>query len=153
MSDKDKEIYRLQQKIETLVLQHNEQVTELKDEIRSLKSELKIKRRAENVAHAEYTLKYFPAAIIRLLEFVDPSQLLANLYVKSVSFWNYMVVGMVGVGINMIVIHRLINFLPLWLANSGAIFIAWSWNWCFSVGPLGYLFGLSPKKKDRVVEL
>lgn len=149
MNDKDKAIFKLEKKIE----EKDFAILDMKEQIGTLESELKIKRRLENVAQAEYTLKYFPAVVIKLLEVVDPSQFLADLYIKSVSFWNYMLVGLVGVGINMIVIHRLINFLPLWLANSGAIFIAWSWNWVFSVGPLGYLFGLSPKKKDRVMEL
>lgn len=71
---------------------------------------------------------------------------LKSLYLKRVKFFNYAFVGGCGVLINTILLYALISFLPLYLANWIAILVAWLSNYMFSVGPLGYLFGLGEKK-------
>ncbi len=74
------------------------------------------------------------------------NNMLKNMYLKRVKFFNYAFVGGCGVIINTLLLYALISFLPLYLANWIAILVAWLSNYTFSVGPLGFLFGLGEKK-------
>jgi len=94
-------------------------------------------------------MEYFPVVALKLLAFVDPTKRLSNIYLKAYSFINYALVCGVGVFINMIILLNLAKIFPLYLANVCAIFVAWIWNWSFTVGPLGYIMGLSPKKRKE----
>lgn len=71
---------------------------------------------------------------------------------------NYVIVGGVGVIINMLVSALFWAFLripdiwliffciPTWFSiNAIAISIAWLWNWANSVGPLGWAWGFRQK--------
>jgi len=87
-------------------------------------------------------LRYFPAFIYRLLSPYPP---LANLYLRSMSFWNYGTVAGIGVLINYTVWIVYVNLLPWFIVNAIAILTAWLWNWSMSVGPFGYFWGFSEK--------
>ncbi len=139
-------IEQLEQIIEEMERNHRLEVRELKDNYNELQSRFKLKNRIHTVTHEEYTQDYFPAAVLKLLAIVDPSKRFSEIYIKGMSFINYAVVCGVGVLINMYVLLTLADVLSLWVANIIAILIAWANNWCFTVGPLGYLFGLSPKR-------
>lgn len=138
---------QLRDVIEELKNRHKKEIEEKNQEISELKSTLKLKQRVEVVTHTEFTTNYFPKFVLTILGLFDKNKKLSHLYVQGMSLFNYIFVCGIGVLINMFVIHRLVHLLPLWLANTGAILIAFLWNWNFSVGPLGYLFGLSPRKK------
>ena len=83
--------------------------------------------------------------IVSALRLLFGEERLINLYLQWVSLVNYAIVCGIGVGINMVVIHALIKIFPLWLANLCAIFTAFLWNWSMSVGPYGWLWGLSSR--------
>jgi len=100
----------------------------------------------QNTKPINATLRYFPAAINRALLLLDPAGKLSRLYLKWLSLLNYAVVCGIGIGINTYVLYGLVNLFPLWLANFCAILTAFLWNWTMSVGPLGYLWGLSPRR-------
>ncbi len=147
MSDeKDFKIQELEHVIEDIKHTHALEISELEDNIAELKSSLKVKTRVQEVTHAEHTLDYFPAAVLKVLAMVDPSKRFSEIYLKGISFINYAIVCGMGVVINMYTLLTTAAFVPLWIANCIAILVAWSWNWCFTVGPLGYLFGLSPRR-------
>lgn len=141
------EIQQLREEIQSLKTHHEYDLSEKASEIKELQNLLKLKERVETVTHAEYTQQYFPKIVLTLLKSFDPDGRFRKLYLNWMSLINYAIVCGIGVGINMYVIYALIRFLPLWGANLGAIVIAFLWNWNFSVGPLGFIFGLSPKKK------
>lgn len=92
-------------------------------------------------------MKYFPAFALKVLAIIDPSKRLSDIYLKTFSFVNYAIVCSIGVVYNMAILLYLANMMPLYLANLFAIFIPWFWNWGLTVGPLGYLMGLTPKRK------
>jgi hypothetical protein len=71
---------------------------------------------------------------------------LKDMYLKHMKLCNYAVVAGFGVIINTVLLYLLIEIFPLFIANWIAIAIAWASNYTFSVGPLGYLFGLGEKK-------
>lgn len=144
---KDFKIQELEQLIEDIKHTHSLEIRELEDNIAELKSSLKVKTRVQEVIHAEHTLDYFPAAVLKILAIVDPSKRFSEIYLRTLSFINYGIVCGVGVVINMYVLLTAVEFIPLWLANCFAILVAWVWNWNFTVGPLGYLFGLSPRRR------
>jgi len=144
---KDFKIQELEQVIEDIKHTHALEIRELEDNITDLKSSLKVKMRVQKVVHAEHTLDYFPAAVLKVLAMIDPSKRFSEIYLKHLSFINYAIVGGIGVVINMYILLTTAEFVPLWLADILAILVAWSSNWCFSVGPLGYLFGLSPRRR------
>lgn len=75
------------------------------------------------------------------------NNMLKNLYLKRVKFFNYAFVGGCGVIINTVILYILVGYLPLYLANWIAILVAWLSNFMCSVGPFGHLFGLSEKTK------
>lgn len=93
-------------------------------------------------------LKYFPKLVLYLIHKMGASRPVENLYLKYMSLWNYAIVGFVGYLINTMALYNLVNMFPLWLANAFAVLIAFLSNWAFSVGPLGYVMGLS-KKEDK----
>jgi len=138
---------QLKEEIERLIVKHRSDLSEKDDVIRELRAAIRTKRRVEEVVHAEYTQEYFPRFIITALNLLDPKKKLSFWYIKMMSLLNYMLVCSIGVIINMYVLYAFIGFLPLWLANLCAIFTAFTWNWTFTVGPLGYFMGLSPRKK------
>lgn len=140
---------QLEQVIEDLKRTHLLEIKELEDNISELKSSLKVKGRIQEVVHAEHTLGYFPAVVLKVLAVVDPSKRFSEIYLKMLSFINYGIVCGIGVLINMYILLTLAKFVPLWIANCFAILVAWVWNWNFTVGPLGYLFGLSPKRRKE----
>lgn len=143
-------VEQLEQVIEGLKQNHALEIRELEDNNKELKSRLKLKSRISDVTHAEHTMKFFPAAVLKILKLIDPSNRFSEIYLKAYSFINYSLVCGIGVMINMYVLLTLTNFTSmLWLANIGAIIVAWFWNWSFTVGPLGYLFGLSLKRTKR----
>lgn len=94
----------------------------------------------------------FPRVIISLLNALDPSMSTGDLYVRYMSLINYAIVCGIGVLINQFVLHRMVNLMALWLANMAAILTAFLWNYFFTVGPLGYLFGLSSKREKLELE-
>lgn len=120
---------------------------EWEDEKKELQKVIKNSVHVEDVVRSEYTQEYFPRAFLFLLSLVDKKGRFTTLYTKWMSLFNYMFVCGIGVFINMYVLLSFSNFMTLWLANIVAIFTAFLFNWTFSVGPLGYLFGLSPKIK------
>lgn len=145
--EKDFKINQLEQVIKDLRHTYNLEIRELEDNVGELKSRLKIKNRIQEVVHAEHTLDYFPAVVLKVLSIVDPSKRFSEIYLKTLSFINYGIVCGAGVLINMYVLLTLADLAPLWLANCFAILMAWVWNWNLTVGPLGYLFGLSPRRR------
>ena len=144
MSKEEFEAEQLRVEIAQLKKEHERERTEWEMERKELQDTVKIKARVE-VIHAEYTQEYFPKAVLLVLSTFDKENKFAHIYTKWMSLINYMLVCGVGVFINMYVLLSFSNFMVLWLANTVAIFTAFLFNWTFSVGPLGYLFGLSPK--------
>ena len=124
------------------------------DKIEELKDQLRLMKTTRDMINAEYTLEHVPRAVFLLLKQIDRSGRLSKLYLKSFSLINYMAVCGTGVLINMKVIGIFFNLgFGLYISNMLAILSAFTWNWMFSVGPLGYLFGLSPKRKKISVEI
>lgn len=140
---------QLREELESIISKHKLEIGDKNREISELKATIKTKRRVEDVTHAEYTQEYFPKFMISLLNLIDPRKKLSFWYIKTMSLLNYMLICSVGVVINMYVLLTVVKFAPLWLANLSAIFLAFLWNWNFTVGPLGYIMGLSPRRKKR----
>ena len=90
---------------------------------------------------------FVPRVILGLVNALDPTKSTGEMYVKWMSLINYAIVAGIGVIINQLILHRMVSYMALWLANLIAIFVAFGWNYLFSVGPLGYLFGLSLKPR------
>ena len=91
-----------------------------------------------------------PRIIVRVIRILFADERVVQLYLKWLSLVNYAIVCGIGVGINMYVLLGLANLLPLWMANLCAIGTAFLWNWSMSVGPLGWIWGLSEKKRSEV---
>ena len=91
----------------------------------------------------------FPRVVLGLLNALDPTKSTGELYVKWMSLINYAIVCGIGVLINQFIIHRMVNLMSLWLSNMIAISIAFLWNYFLTVGPFGYLFGLSRKREKN----
>ena len=89
----------------------------------------------------------FPRVVLGLLNALDPTNSTGDIYIKWMSLINYGIVCGIGVLINQVILHRMVAFMSLWVANLIAIFVAFLWNWTFSVGPYGHLWGLSPKRE------
>ena len=86
-------------------------------------------------------MKTFTESLILLLSYppiikLNPKLLafLLDLYEKRSKFWNFGLIGLIGMCINQIVMHTLITYLPLWIANSFAILTAWIWNYTNAAG-------------------
>jgi len=151
MDDISKEQFtaaQLKEELTRLIDKHKSDLLEKDARIRELKAVINVKKRVEEVVHAEYTQEYFPKFIIGVLNLIDPKKKLSFLYIRTMNSVNYMIVCGIGVLINMYILYGLVTLLPLWLANLGAIFVAFAWNWSMSVGPLGFFMGLSPKKRN-----
>ena len=140
-------IHQLKDQIERLKTKHKTELDDKNKEIKALKDQLKVKKRTEDVIEAEYTFQYFPAIILSITKVLDPTDFLSKFYIKYVKLLNYCLVCGLGVVINQFVIHFFIKYLPLFWSNNFAIATAFLWNYTLSVGPLGFLFGLAPKKK------
>ena len=91
--------------------------------------------------------------ISKTIRLLTGDEKLVKIYVKGVNLFNYAIVCGIGVGINMAVIHALINIFPLWLANLCAILTAFLWNWSMSVGPYGWLWGLGSRSSTTLKDL
>jgi len=91
-----------------------------------------------------------PKLVVKTIRFLFADERLVQLYLKWFNLVNYAVVCGIGVGINMYVLLGLANVLPLWLANLCAIGTAFLWNYSMSVGPYGWIWGLSEKKEREV---
>ena len=137
----------LEEEMHLIKEKYKSELKEKNDKIKELNNLLKVKGRVERVTHAEYTTKYFPNFMLKMIKIFDPSGRISKWYLDFMSIINYAIVCGIGVIINQLAIHTLIKFMSLFWANSFAILIAFIWNWNFSVGPLGFLFGLSPRKK------
>ena len=142
---------QMEEEIENLKKTHEEELKEKDKKIAELNSLLKLKQRTETVTHAEYTTKYFPKFMLALLKSLDSSQQLQTYYVRYMKLFNYACVCGTGVLINMYVLGTMLMIFPWYMADFLAIIIAFFWNYTFTVGPLGYLFGLSPKQSKMEV--
>ena len=96
----------------------------------------------------------FTTLIKKVITLLDPSaKHVLRIYSSNYKFFNYaFVCGAFGISINQLVLHGLVTFMPLYLANFLAILSAWTINYAFTVGPFGYLFGLSeqvPLRKPK----
>lgn len=100
----------------------------------------KIKKREE--------LKYFPAIMLDIIKRLtkDNYSWAADLYIRYLSLFNYAIVAGIGVIINMFVLYSFVSIFPLWMANGLAILTAFLWNWTFSVGFCGWVFGFSERE-------
>jgi hypothetical protein len=85
---------------------------------------------------------FFPRLIIPYLKKIG----LDVFYMKHLRFFNYSFVCGCGVLLNTAMLYLTVPYLPLFLANWLAIIVAYVSNYLFSIGPLGYLFGLGKKK-------
>lgn len=97
-------------------------------------------------------VRYFSALVVKLLGAALPEKYhkWIDLYTGNRRFLNYcFVCGVLGVGVNMIVLYSLVNLLPLWLANGLAILAGMINNFTLTVGSLGYLFELSDKEAGK----
>jgi len=90
-----------------------------------------------------------PRIIVRVIRILFADERVVQLYLKWISLVNYAIVCGIGVGINMYVLLGLANLLPLWMANLCAIGTAFLWNWSMSVGPMGWIWGLSERPSRR----
>ena len=78
----------------------------------------------------------------------DDGNALIKLYTKMWSFGNYAIIcGIGGTLVNYLILSTLLPILPLLIADIIAILIAAFWNYTLTVGYLGHLSGLAPKKK------
>ena len=91
---------------------------------------------------------YFPLLVVKTADLVDPTGTLSNIYIKMESMFNYAFVCGIGVFINQFVIHKLIGDMGLFWANNVAIVTAFIWNYTFSVGPFGFVFGFSRAQEE-----
>lgn len=87
-----------------------------------------------------------PSILAAVVSIFDPSYV--KLYLKWMSLVNYAIVCGIGVFINQAVIHFVIRYTSLFIANSVAILVAFVWNWTFTVGPYGYLMGFKDQRSD-----
>ena len=95
-------------------------------------------------------VRYFSALVVKVLGFIVPDkyQKWIMLYVENRRFLNYcFVCGVLGVGVNMLILYSLVNIFPLWLANGCAIMGAMVNNYYLTVGPGAYLFEFTEEKK------
>jgi hypothetical protein len=77
----------------------------------------------------------------------DNSNAIVKMYTKMWSFGNYAIIcGVGGTAVNYLVLSGLVSILPLIIADVIAILTAAIWNYTLTVGYLGYLSGLAPKK-------
>lgn len=139
-----KEQFRIQQLEEEMERKdeiHKKEVADLKSKIKALEGLLKTKQRIEQVTHAEYTLEYFPKFVLGMIKGVDESGNIRSIYLNAMSFINLAIVSTIGFLIY-IYASRLI-MKPI------AIIIGFIIFWNLSTGPLGFIFGLAPRRKRQ----
>jgi VIT1/CCC1 family predicted Fe2+/Mn2+ transporter len=86
--------------------------------------------------------------VLKKVMSADDTNALTRLYTKMWSFANYaLICGLGGTLVNYFILSSLVPILPLIIADVCAILIAAFWNYTLTVGYLGYLSGLAPKKK------
>lgn len=102
---------------------------------------------------AEYTLSDdnpLSNFIYSILNKVDQTTPLEKIYSKFWNVFNYMLIcGVGGTFVNYMVLSFFVNVFPLLIADLFAIITAALWNYTFTVGPMGYMAGLSIKKANR----
>jgi len=134
-------IQQLEEEIERITEDKDHIIKERDSEIKALKGLLKTKQRIEQVTHAEYTLEYFPKFILGMLKGVDESGNIRSIYLNAMSFINLAIVSTIGF---------LIYIYASWLIMKPiAIIIGFVIFWNLSTGPLGFLFGLAPRRKRQ----
>lgn len=133
------EIQQLRDEIERLIGEHKKDLREKNEQIREYKNLLNVKIRTERVTHAEYTTNYFPKFMLHLLKTFDHSGSFRNIYLNLMTLINFTIV----VGIGYLVFLYTSRLLP----RPVGIIVGFILTWNLSVGPLGYLFGLAPKRK------
>jgi len=74
--------------------------------------------------------------LIKMLSHPKIPRFIKESYKYKPDFWNYALIGMIGVLINQITIHFFIKYLPLIFANFLSIGIAWMWNYQNALGSL-----------------
>jgi hypothetical protein len=85
--------------------------------------------------------------IYSMLNKFDGLTSIHKMYGKFWNVFNYMLIcGIGGTTVNFIILSAFINIVPLLIADVFAIGTAALWNYTFTVGPYGYLSGLSIKK-------
>ena len=95
-----------------------------------------------------FQFQYVPWMVVNFLDSNKFLKMFAPLYIKYYKIFNYLLVcGGIGVLVNQIVLHTYIATFPLWIADCLAIGAAATSNYIFTVGPLGYLFGLSARRR------
>ena len=90
-----------------------------------------------------------PKLVVKVIQILFADERIIQFYLRWISLVNYAMVCGIGVGINMYVLLGLAKILPLWLANLCAIGTAFLWNWSMSVGPMGWIWGLSERPSRR----
>jgi hypothetical protein len=126
----------------------------LKQQVENLKSQLKV---AENkkVIEVNESTQTIDNPMSRLIllgldKISDDSGPIASFYKKIWSFGNYAIIcGIGGTAVNYLVLSSLVSILPLIIADICAILVAAFWNYSLTVGALGYLTGLAPKRKNK----
>lgn len=146
MSESQFEAGQLREEIERLKEHHKLELQDKDDQISELKATLKTKRRIEMSVHYEETSEFFTKGMMNLLNALSPNKTLSLLYRKISSFINFTIVCLMGLLAYRLATPRLSSFSPLigsWIGGLLAIILVWD----FTVGPLGYIMGLSPKRK------
>jgi len=134
-------IQQLEEELEREKEDKNRIIKEKDSEIKELKGLLKTKQRIEQVTHAEYTTEYFPKFILGMLKGVDESGNIRSIYLNAMSFINLAIVSTIGFLIYMYASRLIMK--PI------AVIIGFIIFWNLSTGPLGFIFGLAPRRKKR----
>jgi hypothetical protein len=121
----------------------------LRKQIRDLEDQLELSKADKS----EYSLSDsnpLSKIIYSILNRFDNLSSIEKIYAKFWNVFNYMLIcGIGGTLVNYVVLSFLISLLPLVIADIFAIGTAALWNYTFTVGPMGYLSGLSIKKPDK----
>jgi len=99
------------------------------------------------LSSAKSDFEHIPALIYYLAKSLDRTGRLAKLYSTWHSLVNYAIVCGIGVFINNAVqkiLYSWATYLNWFIVNNIAIVVAFLWNWFFTAGPYGYIWGLSP---------
>lgn len=145
MSEEQFTAEQLRREIDRINDEHQLEIRAKDNQITVLKQDLRTKRRVETVVHAEYTTKYFPQFIIQILNMLDSSKQFSFRYIKLMSYMNFILVSSFGLIIHFYSKRILTIYFPLWLVGFMSTLITFTWNWNFTVGPLGYVMGLRPR--------
>jgi hypothetical protein len=126
----------------------------LKQQIENLKKQIVEieKRKVVEVINPAQTIDNpMSNAILYIInKFSDDLGPIEKFYRKLWSFGNYAIVcGIGGTLVNYLILSTLVGILPLIIADVLAILVAAFWNYSLTVGALGYLTGLAPKRRNR----